>query len=86
MNSLFCLSLGNDGSIGPYKQHEAVPLEDIQWLYNLMTDYEVPFHSAICILRRTYFPFFYDPHPWIGGTVQHRLMKLLCTITAIHLS
>lgn len=58
----------SEGVILPVKGHDAIPLEDVQWLAEFMHgDPKVPFVKAIRILRRKHFPFFYDPHPWVAG-------------------
>jgi hypothetical protein len=62
--------LGSDGNIYPQVHHVAVPIEDVKWLYDFMHSdgsFVVTFERAIKILRRKYFPFFYDPHPWVPG-------------------
>lgn len=58
-----------DGTIVAGAPHDAIPQEDIEWMYDLMYngDEPVPFHKAIHLLRRKHFPFFYDPHPWVPG-------------------
>ena len=52
--------------------HQAVPHDDIIWLYEFMnpeSGTKVAFDEAIHILRRKMFPFHYDPHPWIAGII-----------------
>lgn len=57
-----------DGVYLPVKSHDAIPLEDVQWLAEFMNgDPEVSFSHAIHILRRKNYPFFYDPHLWVAG-------------------
>jgi hypothetical protein len=48
------------------QQHPAIPHGDIVWLAEYMNQ-GFSFEQAIHILRRTHFPFFYDPEPWIPG-------------------
>ena len=61
-----------DGVYLPVKSHDAVPLEDVQWLAEFMNgDPKVPFSHAIHILRRKNYPFFYDPHPWVAGILTN---------------
>ena len=70
---LFCVLFIHltDGVYLPVKRHDAIPLEDVQWLAEFMNgDPKVPFSHAIHILRRKNYPFFYDPHPWIAGILQ----------------
>jgi len=52
-----------DNSITTRAHHDAVPHEDVIWLHEFMRDNNVPFERAIHILRRTHFPFHYNPHP-----------------------
>ena len=51
----------------PARLHNAIPLEDVQWLSDFMNENHTPFERAIHILRRTHYPFHYDPHPWVNG-------------------
>ena len=53
--------------IVPVKEHDAIPLADVQWVAELMSESKVPFVNALSLLRRKHFPFFYDPHPWVAG-------------------
>lgn len=76
---LFCF-VARDNSITTCAHHSAVPREDILWLQSFMQDNKVPFEKAIHILRRTYFPFNYDPYPWIPGMsfLHYKLTCLQC--------
>jgi hypothetical protein len=57
-----------DGTILPSNNHKAIPLEDVQFLAELMNgESKMSFVNAIFILRRKNFPFSHDPHPWIEG-------------------
>ena len=47
-----------------------MPVEDIIWLDDFING-GTKFEQAIHILRRTHFPFFYDPHPWVAGESQY---------------
>ena len=59
----------------PVKKHDAIPLEDVQWLAEFMNgESKVPFVNALSMLRRKHFPFFYDPHPWVAG----KLLNINC--------
>lgn len=51
----------------PLVSHQAVPVEDVKWIHDFKTNEAVSFEVAIRILRRTKFPFHYDPHPWTPG-------------------
>jgi len=74
----FILFVGRDNSITTHAHHTAVPREDILWLYTFMQDNNVPFEKAIHILRRTHFPFNYDPYPWVPGIMSFLCYKLTC--------
>lgn len=74
---LFCF-VGRNNSITTCVHHSAVPREDILWLHSFMQDNNVPFEKAIHILRRTHFPFNYDPYPWIPGIMSFLHYKLTC--------
>ena len=54
------------------RSHDAVPIEDVQWLSQFMHDQTEPvsFEKAIHMLRRTHYPFHHDPLPWNPGTVN----------------
>ena len=60
---------GRQNPIGAARTHDAVPVEDVQWLHDFMFNQTRPvaFEDAIHILRRTHYPFQYDPHPWNPG-------------------
>lgn len=44
--------------------HTAIPIEDLQWLHEFMSDVNnpVPLNNALCIMRKRLFPFHYDPY------------------------
>ena len=63
----FFIAKFKDGAILPVKEHDAIPLEDIQWLAEFMNDSDVPFVNALSLLCRKHLSFFYDPHPWVAG-------------------
>ncbi len=66
----FHVLLFTDGVVMPVKSHDAIPLEDVQWLAEFMNgDPKVPFGSAIFMLSRKHYPFFYDRHHWVAGKV-----------------
>lgn len=48
-------------------QHNAVPMEDVEWLAEFIDDNNTTFEQAIHILRRTHYPFHHNPHPWCNG-------------------
>lgn len=64
-NFTFLLSL-KDGTVEPQVPHPAVPIKDVVLLKSLMDD-GLSFTSALRLLRRSHFPFNYDPHPWKPG-------------------
>ena len=69
--SLYFL-LGNESSpvtVRAKLPHAEIPQEDIVWLYDYMNTegHEVPFDSAIHIMKRKLFPSHYDPSPWAQG-------------------
>ena len=68
------------------QNHEAVPVEDVVWLHNFMRNngQPIPFHSACCMLRRRFFPFVYDPHPWVNGREETNT-EVLRSIMAIYI-
>ena len=81
-NMFHPLLLGNDGNIYLLQAHDAIPLEDVRWLYQFMQDGRpggVVFDDAIYILRRKQFPLFNNPCSWIQGNcvdfwdAKHRL-------------
>ena len=51
----------------PVKEHDAIPLADVQWVAELMSESKVPFVDALSLLCRKHFSFFYDPRPWVAG-------------------
>ena len=56
----------------PICAHAAVPLSEIIWLNEFISErQEDPetFENAVRMLRRKLFPFMHDPHPWVQGTV-----------------
>ena len=64
--------LGNESNpvaVRAKLSHAAIPQEDIVWLYDYMNTEgnEIPFESAIHIMKRKLFPFHYDPSPWVPG-------------------
>ena len=64
--------LGNESNpvaVRAKLSHAAIPQEDIVWLYDYMNaeGKEIPFESAIHIMKRKLFPFHYDPSPWVPG-------------------
>ena len=61
---LFCVL---DGSVAPTQQHPAVPLEDVQWVYEYMTENHLQLKRALQMLRRKSYPFSHDPAPWVPG-------------------
>ena len=66
------LLLGSDGNpetVRAKLPHAAIPQEDIAWLYDYMNagGNDVPFDSAIHIMKRKLFHFQYDPYPWVPG-------------------
>ena len=72
---IFSIAKFTDGVIVPVKKHDAIPLEDVQWLAEFMNgESKVPFVNALSMLRRKHFPFFYDPHPWVAG----KLLNINC--------
>ena len=58
--------LSKDGAVEPQVPHPAVPIKDVVLLKSLMDD-GLSFTSALRLLRRSHFPFNYDPHPWKPG-------------------
>ena len=67
---LFLLgNVSNPVAVQAKLPHAAIPQEDITWLYEYMNTegHEVPFDSAIHIMKRKLFPFHYDPSPWVPG-------------------
>ena len=63
--------------------HEAVPVEDIQWLQERVKDHGIPLNDALHILR-TLFPFFYDPHPWVKGR-EETSVEIMKSIMSIYI-
>jgi len=59
--------LGNESN--PATVQARLPQEDIVWLYDCMNTEgnDVPFESAIHILKRKLFPPNYEPSPWVPG-------------------
>lgn len=56
--------------IGTDISHDAIPHSDIILLSEIMNPTggtKIPFDDAIHVLKRTLYPFDYDPHPWIQG-------------------
>ncbi|CAH3133762.1 unnamed protein product [Porites lobata] len=51
------------GAVEPEVPHPAVPIKDVVLLKSLLDDGR-SFTSALRLLRRSHFPFNYDPHPW----------------------
>lgn len=54
------------------EHHHAIPLADILWLHEYMKndqDEPMPIEQALLILRRTLFPFSYNPCPFVEGKV-----------------
>lgn len=54
------------GAVEPEVPHPAVPIKDVVLLKSLLDDGR-SFTSALRLLRRSHFPFNYDPHPWKPG-------------------
>lgn len=79
--SILCLSFvlsycftGPDGQVQTAAQHPAVPTSDIELLDDLINR-GIPFDDAIHLLRRTHFPFDYDPEPWVPGSfIKYHLL------------
>ncbi len=55
------------------EEHPAVPLASIFWLHDYMNEKDEarPIEQALLMLRRTLFPFYYDPYPFVEGKVQY---------------
>ncbi len=64
-----CITISHEitGVIVPKSSHKAIPVEDVQWIHDFMSNSQTRFESAIHILRRKHFPFNHDPHPWVAG-------------------
>lgn len=76
---IFSIAIFTDGLIVPVKKHDAVPLDDVQWLAEFINESKVPFVNALSMLCRKHLPFFYNPHPWVAG----KLLNINCQIEFI---
>lgn len=70
----------------PLNPHPAIPSDDVRWFADYMNGdgNPIPLARALPILRRSLFPFNYDPHQWVDGRVE-TTVELLKSIMAIYL-
>ncbi|XP_077996424.1 uncharacterized protein LOC144449720 [Glandiceps talaboti] len=54
----------------PLLQHDAIPLQDVQWLWGLIRNEGKSFDEAIYALRKKMYPDQYEPRPWTPGQAE----------------